>query len=144
MTKEVIHIAKSRAEVESCFPVMSQLRPSYSLDSFCVRVLEQQERGYVMASVQTEGMIVAVAGYQIRETLCDGRFLHVDDLVTLESHRSLGYGTRLIAWLRNEAERHGCVSLQLDSALHRQDAHRFYEREGLERVAFHYHLNSPR
>ena len=32
---------------------------------------------------------------------------------------------------------HGMVTLQLDSGVQRLDAHRFYEREGMKRTAFH-------
>ena len=117
---------------------MRQLRPQYSVDSFLARVRFQQEFGYRLVCLESNGAPVAVAGYQIRETLIDGRFLHVDDLVTDDVHRSRGHGAALLLWLIDRAHELGCESLQLDSAARREDAHRFYEREGLDRITYHF------
>lgn len=141
MDQESIRVAHSSAEIDGCYPVMSQLRPSYSPESFRARVREQQARGYVLAFLEHGTRVVAVAGYQIRETLIDGRFLHVDDLVTDEDHRSRGYGAKLLMWLRKEAQAHGCRSLQLDSGVQRSDAHRFYEQQGCRRIAIHFAID---
>jgi GNAT superfamily N-acetyltransferase len=96
--------------------------------------------GYCLVYLESEREAVAVAGFQIRETLVDGRFLHVDDLVTLEAERSRGYGAELLLWLARRAKELSCASLQLDSGVQRKDAHRFYEREGLTHTAYHFAL----
>ena len=59
-------------------------------------------------------------------------------MVTAAEHRSNGYGRQLLQWLREEAARQDCAYLELDSGLKRLDAHRFYERYALEKVAFHF------
>jgi GNAT superfamily N-acetyltransferase len=64
--------------------------------------------------------------------------LYVDDLVTDESHRSKGYGQRLLKWLFNEARDAGCHSVQLDTGIQRKDAQRFYERERMRWSAHRY------
>jgi GNAT superfamily N-acetyltransferase len=81
---------------------------------------------------------VAVAGFRVGESLAWGRFLYVDDLVTLPAHRSQGYGSGLLAWLRAYAAQAGCGQLHLDSGVQRKDAHRFYEREGMTAAALHF------
>lgn len=67
-----------------------------------------------------------------------GRFLYVDDLVTLAEHRSKGYGATLLSWLRQQAAKEGCAQMHLDSGTQRQQAHRFYEREGMAMASFHF------
>ena len=131
-------VAESDDEIRACYPVMRQLRPHFTLDAFLERVRFQQERGYCLVFLEVDGAPVAVAGYKIRETLIDGRFLHVDDLVTSDVDRSQGHGSELLRWLGQRAEELSCLSLQLDSGVQRKDAHRFYEREGLTCTAYHY------
>jgi GNAT superfamily N-acetyltransferase len=136
-----VRFAETDEEIRACYPVMRQLRPSFTLESFIERISFQRRIGYQLVYLEVDGAVVAVAGYQIRETLIDGRFLHVDDLVTLDTERSHGRGAALLRWLVERAEDLSCESLQLDSGVWRGDAHRFYEREGLERIAYHYAVN---
>lgn len=133
-----IHIAKTDAEITACYPVMRELRAHLEADRFLAQVRAQESRGYQLAyTVRPEG-VVAVAGFRICENLAWGRFLYVDDLVTLPSHRSQGIGGELLAWLREHAVNEGCGQLHLDSGIQRKDAHRFYEREGMSIAGYHF------
>ena len=133
-----IMLAESDQEIGACFEVMHQLRPHLTPDTFLSRVRSQQEVGYRLAYVEEEGRPVALAGFRILETLGSGRFLNVDDLVTLDSERSKGHGALLLNWLFRQAEAESCQRLELDSALRRKDAHRFYEREGMAISAYRF------
>ena len=133
-----IRRAKSDEEIAACFPVMHELRPQVAASDFVSRVRRQEPSGYRIAVVLEGGEPVAVAGYRIGENLAWGRFLYVDDLVTRSTHRSRGYGRALLAWLITQAVEAGCQQVHLDSGVHRTDAHRFYEREGMERASVHF------
>jgi GNAT superfamily N-acetyltransferase len=80
----------------------------------------------------------AVAGYRISTNLISGKYLYVDDLVTAEQWRSHGYGRQLNKYLLQKARDEGCGSIQLDSGVHRGDAHRFYFREQYRVTSFHF------
>lgn len=138
-----IQIAQTDEEIQACFPVMHELRPHIEAGEFLSRVREQGCSGYRLAFVNTEDGVVAVAGFRLAETLAWGRFLYVDDLVTLSTQRSKGYGTGLLAWLKTYAAEHGCVQLHLDSGLQRTEAHHFYECEGLVKSGFHFAGDIP-
>lgn len=134
-----IRIATTDAEIAACFPVMRELRPHVpDAAAFITRVRDQGRTRYRLAYLEDDGRPVAAAGYRIGESLSWGRFLYVDDLVTLASERSKGHGATLLAWLRDEAIREGCAELHLDSGVQRKDAHRFYDREGLTFTGRHY------
>jgi GNAT superfamily N-acetyltransferase len=60
----------------------------------------------------------------------------VEDLATDPARRSQGVGTALLDAAKNWARQQGATHLELDSALARTDAHRFYEREGGARQSF--------
>jgi GNAT superfamily N-acetyltransferase len=136
-----IRLATTDIEIAACYPVMRELRPHVAEDAFLSRVRGQEGAGYRLACVEAAEGVVAVAGFRILENLAWGRFLYVDDLVTLPDHRSKGHGARLLAWLRGCGIKEGCGQLHLDSGTHRTDAHRFYEREGMRMSSFHFAEN---
>ncbi len=133
-----IRIATTDAEIAACHPVMRELRPHVPEDQFVARVRAQEVAGYRLACIEEDGAVVAVAGFRIGENLAWGRFLYVDDLVTLAAVRSRGHGAALLSWLRAHAVREGCAQLHLDSGIQRKDAHRFYEREGMTMTSLHF------
>jgi len=133
-----IRIATTDAEIEACWPVMRELRPHIAEDHFVFQIRHQEPSGYRLAYVQESDGVVAVAGFRIDENLAWGRFLYVDDLVTLPGQRSKGYGAKLLSWLKGQAAKHGCEQIHLDSGTQRKEAHRFYEREGMVLASFHF------
>lgn len=121
-----IRLAKEDHEIQSCYPVMAQLRPQVSEDEFLPRVKRQATiAGYQIAYV-VDGEVKAVAGFRISECLAWGKFLYVDDLVSEANERSKGYGSKLFDWLVNHAQEKKCDQFHLDSGVQRFDAHRFY------------------
>ncbi|MCH9640061.1 MAG: GNAT family N-acetyltransferase [Betaproteobacteria bacterium] len=130
--------ATTDKEIESCFKVMSELRTHLKKDEFLDTVRHMQTEGYKLAYVEDKGKIVAVAGYRVYTNLFMGKHLYVDDLVTLESSRSQGYGEQMVKWLRNEAIRENCNFFHLDSGTHRGEAHKFYFRQGFTIASYHF------
>ena len=126
-------------EVLATYDVMRQLRPHLTREEYlrAVRRLMEAE-GYRLAALVEDGHVRAVAGYRFMEMLYCGRFLYLDDFVTDERVRSRGYGQQLLDWLKATARSNGCRELHLDSRLHREAAHRFYEREGVEKTCYHF------
>jgi len=118
---------------------MQQLRPHLDAAGFSAAVERMKTEGYCLVFA-ADPEVRAVAGYRRMEMLATGTVLYVDDLVTCAQHRSKGYGKQLLAWLLEEAKRQDCQYLELDSGLKRLDAHRFYERNGLEKAAFHFSI----
>src|ERR1700730_5046578 len=109
-------------------------------EEFVTRVLRQQKEGYLLAFVESDGEICAVAGYRFLESLFSGKNLYVDDLVTRESDRSLGFGGQLLDWLITQAREHGCENLELDSGVQRFDAHRFYFSKRMSISSYHFRI----
>jgi GNAT superfamily N-acetyltransferase len=81
---------------------------------------------------------LAVAGWRVIATTVCGRKLYVDDLVTTASARGRGIGSSLLGELVERARAAGCSVIDLDSGLHRKDAHRFYIREGMPVHSLHF------
>lgn len=128
----IIEQAQTDAQIAGSFDVMVQLRPALERASYVALVRElMQSDGYRLTCLVDEGAVRAVAGYRIMHMLYCGRLLYVDDFVTDARVRSRGYGARLLSWLKETGRAQGCSELQLISRVVREQAHRFYFREGL-------------
>jgi GNAT superfamily N-acetyltransferase len=130
--------AVTDAQILACFEVMCELRPGLARDSFVATVRRMEPGGFRLAFVAVDGTVQAVAGYRIIEMLRTGRMLEIDDLVTASSARSSGFGERLFHWLVDEARGAGCSVVELDSGVQRADAHRFYFRQRMHVLGFHF------
>src|SRR5579862_7964622 len=140
MAEWKIRVAETDADIERCFPVMSQLRPHLARVAFVETVRRQAEGGFVLAYVEADGAVQAVAGFRQIDNLVGGRILYVDDLVTDAASRSRGYGKALLDWLAERARFAGCQFLELDSGVQRFDAHRFYFVSRMHVSAYHFRL----
>jgi GNAT superfamily N-acetyltransferase len=130
------------AETHLAYEAMLELRPNIgTVTEFVARVNDvQRPAGYrIVASFDDgEPIAAAAAGFHIGDALAWGHFLYVADLVTRESTRRGGHATGLLDWIRGEAERNGCDSLQLDSGSQRHDAHRLYLARGYRITGHHF------
>ena len=138
MSSLQIALAESDADILRCFPVMAQLRPHLVKAEFVARVRRMQGEGFLLARLEEDGTVRAVAGYRFHEKLFSGRTLYVDDLVSDPTHRSRGHGARLLTWLAEQARARDCDLLELDSGVQRFDAHRFYFRERMKIASYHF------
>lgn len=118
---------------------MVQLRTHLSVDGYLAQVDRQRrEQRYRIVALRTDGIIRAVAGFRLGSALSYGDYVYVDDLVSDQSARSAGHGAQLLAWIAAFGKQQGCTSLHLDSGVQRHDAHRFYLRERMDIVFYHF------
>ena len=119
-------------------PVLAELRTELTAQDFVDVYTEGHPQGLRFTAAYDGDRCVAVAGWRVLATTVALRKLHVDDLVVAASARSRGVGGAVLAELTARARAAGCRLIDLDSALHRGDAHRFYIRERLPITAFHF------
>jgi GNAT superfamily N-acetyltransferase len=119
-------------------PVLRELRPHLTAESLTSIYAEGHPQGLRFTGAYLNGTCLAVAGWRIVATTFCGRKLTIDDIVTAATDRSAGLGRALLAELRLRAHAADCQLLDLDSATHRADAHRFYMRERMSIGAFHF------
>ena len=62
----------------------------------------------------------------------------VTSLVVSTPHRGRGVGEKLLAGAADFAREHHCSGIEITSAEHRLDAHRFYQRLGFSRTSFRF------
>ncbi|MGC4090645.1 MAG: GNAT family N-acetyltransferase [Polyangiaceae bacterium] len=122
----------SRAEA-----VHRQLRPQMPPD-YADKMRRVFAGGGRMLVAHDGRSVCGVAVWRCHENTFLGRFLYVDDLVTDEAQRSRGVGKALLDRCEVIAREAGCEALVLDSGVQRDQAHKFYFREGLTVAAFNF------
>ncbi|MFC4765572.1 GNAT family N-acetyltransferase [Dyella koreensis] len=138
MTSSIFH-AETDEQIAATFDVLQQLRPHLERDQYVptMRALMGSD-GLRVLALDDDGVVRAVATYRVMNMLYCGRLVYIDDLVADERVRSRGYGAQLIAWIKDEARSLGCSEVQLISRVTREQAHRFYFREGFGIECFHF------
>ena len=84
-----------------------------------------------------EGVVGWIHAYVARHLVLDP-YVEIGGLVVAEGARGHGIGPRLIEQACAWARALGCERVGVHSNVVRVDAHRFYEREGLERSSVHF------
>jgi ribosomal protein S18 acetylase RimI-like enzyme len=117
--------------------VHRQLRPQMPPD-YSAKMRRVFAGGGRMLVAHTQGHVCGVSVWRSTENTFSGRYLYVDDLVTDAAQRSRGVGKALLDHCERVARELGCEYLVLDSGVQRDQAHKFYFREGLVVSSFNF------
>jgi GNAT superfamily N-acetyltransferase len=117
--------------------VHRQLRPHLPPD-YVGRMRQVLAGGAEMAVAVVDGKVAGVTVFRILEKTHSGRDLYCDDLVTDAGRRSSGVGRALMQYMEKVCRERRCDTFSLDSGTHRQQAHKFYFREGMTITSFHF------
>ena len=132
--------ACTRADFEQILELLQQLWPEKILDRDAIgcvysRALASDLQRYLCA-VESDS-VVGFCSLTIKNNLWQAGYLaHVDELVVRKEKRGEGIGVAPLAAITGVAKQAGCARIELDSALHRLDAHKFYEQQGFENRAY--------
>jgi len=117
--------------------VHRQLRPHLPAGDV-ERMKEVFAGGAEMAAAVINGEVAGLTVFRVLEKTHSGRDLYCDDLVTDETRRSTGVGHALMQYMEGVCRERDCDTFSLDSGTQRQQAHKFYFREGMTVTSFHF------
>lgn len=136
---QIRELTLSDEDIAKAYPVIHQLRDHLTEDVFAERYRETYDgANYRIIGVFVGDELRALAGFRFILNMAVGNALYIDDLVVSSEWRSKGYGAELVKYLEGVAIAIGVDAIRLDSATHRLDAHRFYEREGFYFYSKHF------
>jgi GNAT superfamily N-acetyltransferase len=124
-------------EIREAYPVMKQLRPIEEetfLETYEKMRAESGYQLYALRSATDE--IRALAGLVVETNMYHGKHAWVHELVVDEPHRGNGYGAEFLSWIESWAESRDCSCVELASGLWRDQAHEFYDKEGMEKYCY--------
>jgi GNAT superfamily N-acetyltransferase len=117
--------------------VHRELRPHLP-QNYVERMKQVFAGGAEMAVAVVDGQVTGVTVFRVLEKTHSGRDLYCDDLVTSEKRRSSGVGRALMGYMEDICRARQCDTFSLDSGTWRQQAHKFYFREGMTITSFHF------
>lgn len=105
------------------------------LKTIFARVVATPYKQYLCA---VEGnRVIGLGAVSFKDNLWqEGTIAYVEELVVHEDYRGRGIRSRLLEHLIGLARDRDCRRIELDSAFHRAEAHRLYERHGFEKRAY--------
>ncbi|MBJ8027218.1 GNAT family N-acetyltransferase [Bacillus cereus group sp. N21] len=128
---------KSEDQLDAVLPVLQQLRTALTKEEAQFLFRQMKEERYQLFSLCNDAdEVVSLAGVTVCTNFYNKKHVFVYDLVTAEAHRSKGYGKALLSYIEEWGAEKGCSSVVLTSAFPRIEAHRFYEREGYNKVCY--------
>jgi ribosomal protein S18 acetylase RimI-like enzyme len=128
---ENIFVAKTKSDLEKCYPVLKELRPHLSFEDY-LKIYDQAHlsNGYEIVAIQQNDRVLAVMGYRILSDFVRGKHIYIDDLVSSESARSKGLGAELLKYAETVAKNIECESLRLCAVFDNERGIKFYEKNG--------------
>jgi len=132
---EIVRIAEAGGKIVNpellarAETVHRQLRPQIP-EPYAGRMAEVFAGGAEMVAALAEGEVAGVCVFRVSLNTFSGRFLYIDDLVADSGGRGKGVGKALMDFAVAEARTRDCAVVQLSSGCQREQAHRFYFREG--------------
>jgi GNAT superfamily N-acetyltransferase len=94
----------------------------------------RQLGGHTLLVAEEEGRVVAWMDLSISHHIQSGAYVEIGGLVVASDARGGGIGSRLVAAAEEFARSNGIATVLVRSQIAREDAHRFYLREGYERT----------
>ncbi len=123
-------------ELQTVYDVLSQLRVDLSYKEFEDLIYDMRHMEYKMIGVMDKEELITYAGVAVQTNLYHKRHLYVFDLVTDEKHRAKGYGKMMLEYLVDYAKMGMCENIVLSSGFAKEDAHKFYEKNGFDKKSF--------
>lgn len=134
-----VKLASTDDDLIRAFPAVQALRPNLTVETYLPMVKRMMSNGFHLAMLELEnGNVPAIGGFRIDEMFHRGKGVYVDDLSTLEEHRSKGYGAIVLDFIIAYCKEQGCECIHLDSGVQRFRAHRFYLKYGFDITSHHF------
>lgn len=138
MTAEIYEVILN--DFDEIIKLLKQLWPDKALDcNALMKIISigigSKDSIYLCAKIDNK--VVGFCSLIIRESLWQEDLVgHINELIIDKSFRRMNLGTELLDAAVTAAKKKGCKLIELDSAFHREDAHKFYENIGFTKRAY--------
>ncbi len=138
MTTDIYEVVLS--DFDEIIELLKQLWPNKTLNySMLMKIFSAgiESTDCIYLCVKIDDKVVGFCSLVVRESLWqEGLIGHLNELIIDKSFRRLNLGTELLDAVIAAAKKKGCKRIELDSAFHREDAHKFYENIGFIKRAY--------
>jgi GNAT superfamily N-acetyltransferase len=118
--------------------VLNDLYPSLTQEQYSTELDVMLPHNYGQVGVFEGEECLGISGFWIGNKLWCGKYLELDNIVVLETHRSKGVGKLIFDFLSRKAQEQNCTMMSLDSYTYNFKAHKFFYNEGFAPRGFHF------
>ncbi len=134
-----------KEDFDRIIDLFMQLWPGKSLNSDKLLNVFQRMKAsddYELLCAVKDDQLVGFASLAVLQNFWqEGLIMYITTMVVDQKHRGSGIGKSLIDRITEIAKEKGCAKIELESALHRVDAHSFYEKMGFEKRSWFFSKN---
>ncbi|WP_203364347.1 GNAT family N-acetyltransferase [Bacillus sp. REN10] len=135
MNREIIELT-NETQWRQAFPLMAQLRPTLTIERYLELLPKMMKNNYRLFAMVEQDQFLVLAGVDLITNLYNGYHVFLYDLVVDENQRSRGLGAEMLEFVHNWGRSQGAEYVSLESALHREAAHRFYENHEYDKWCY--------
>ena len=106
-TSEITYELTNVQQWLEAFPIMKQLRTDLTEEQYIELIQDMSKDGYKLYAMYVDDKIVSLVGLSWRINFYNKRHIFIYDLVTDISHRSFGYGEKLLKYIQEWAKENG-------------------------------------
>lgn len=123
------------ADAQRLVPLIAELGYAITVDRLREKLaaIEASRIDHALVAVEGERLLGCIALHVLPLFHAEGNLGRITALVVAASKRGQGIGHALMASSHAWFETRGCVRVEVTSGDHREDAHRFYARQGYAR-----------
>jgi glucosamine-phosphate N-acetyltransferase len=138
MTAEIHEVVLN--DFDEIIKLLKQLWPDKTLDCDALTKIISigiGSKDSIYLCTKIDNKVVGFCSLIIRESLWQEDLVgHINELIIDKSFRRMNLGAELLDAAIAAAKKKGCKLIELDSAFHREDAHKFYENIGFTKRAY--------
>ena len=127
------------ADAERMAVLIGELEFNVDFEGVTERLQRLAEMGEPVLLAESEGEVVGLLDWHVMTTIHRPHPVgRVVALVVADGQRGQGIGAALFADAERRMRERGCEKMEVTSNLRLTEAHRFYERLGLERTSYRF------
>jgi len=139
-TNSIVIRNSTLEDLDVVFSLLQQLWPNRQLNKELLGKAFLNSfniKGHIIRLACSGDEVIGLCALSLRNNLyAQGILANIDELVIDEKYRSKGIGKLMLDDATSIATNTNCAFLELESAFHRENAHRFYEKEGFEKTGY--------
>src|SRR6056297_897294 len=138
---DLIFRKAKKSDFKDILILLKQLWPDKKLknkqlrDVFIKRLKNKKVELFIL---KKENNIIGFGSLIYHNDFMHGKTGFIGEIIIEEKQRNKGYGSKLLKNLIKKAKEKDCKYIDLDSAIYRRNAHRFYKKHGFEKDAYHF------
>lgn len=125
-------------DILTILPLLKELNKTTSDSVLQQRVIEMTTQHYKCVGIFLKDELIGIAGLWFLTRHYCGKTIEPDHVVISSTYRNKGLGKKLFEWIFNYAKNIGYEASELNTYIHNEKSHTFYENEGYKKLGFHY------